>query len=163
MARAPPNSKYCVVCRSAACASAKVYAKLMPSMGSWPIPSTVFGSGRPMASRTVGPMSMQCVNWVRISPPALILPGQATTIGFRVPPRWLAICLPHWNGVLPAWAQAAAKCGAVWSPPRASMPPYCSMRASCCSGSSTTPLRKVISLNEPVMVPSMLAPLSPQM
>jgi len=31
------------------------------------------------------------------------------------------------------------------------------------SGSSTTPLRKVVSLNEPVIVPSMLAPLSPQM
>ena len=64
------------------------------------------------------PMSMQCVNCERRSPPALILPGQATTIGLRVPPRWLAICLPHWNGVLPAHAQAAAMCGAVWSLPQ---------------------------------------------
>ena len=39
--------------------------------------------------------------------------ASATTIGLRVPPRWVAICLPHWNGALPAYAQAAAKCGAV--------------------------------------------------
>ena len=89
--------------------------------------------------------------------------GQATTIGSRVPPRWLATCLPHWNGVLQACAQAAAKCGAVWIPPRASMPPYCSISSVCWSASSTSPLRKVSSLNEPVIVPSMLAPLSPQM
>ena len=31
----------------------------------------------------------------------------AITIGLRVPPRWLATCLPHWNGVLPAHAHAA--------------------------------------------------------
>ena len=55
---------------------------------------------------------------------ALIAAGHATTIGLRVPPRWLAICLPHWNGVFMACAQAAAQCGAVWSPPSASMPPY---------------------------------------
>ncbi len=89
--------------------------------------------------------------------------GQATTIGSRVPPRWLAICLPHWNGVLLACAHAAAKCGAVWKPPSSSMPPNLSMSFSCSSASSTTPLKKVVSLNEPVMVPSMLAPLSPQM
>ncbi len=80
----------------------------MPSMGSCSIPSTVLGSGMPAASRMVGPMSMQWVNWERSSPSALIRPGQATTIGSRVPPRWLAICLPHWNGVLPACAHAAA-------------------------------------------------------
>ena len=95
----------------------------MPSIGSCSIPSTTFGSGIPAASRIVGPMSMQCVNCERRSPLALILEGHATTIGLRVPPRWLAICLPHWNGVLPAHAHAAAMCGAVWSLPQASMPP----------------------------------------
>ncbi len=84
----------------------------MPSIGSCAIPSTVFGSGMPAASRIVGPTSMTWVNCERRSPPALIRFGQATTIGLRVPPRWLAICLPHWNGVFTAWAQAAAKCGA---------------------------------------------------
>ena len=108
-------------------------------------------------------MSMQCVNCERRSPPASILAGHATTIGLRVPPRWLAICLPHWNGVFPAHAQAAAMCGAVWSLPQASMPPYLSISSSCCSGSMSTPFRNVISLNEPVVVPSRLAPLSPQM
>jgi hypothetical protein len=41
------------------------------------------------------------------------------------------------------------------------MPPYRSISFSCCSASSTTPFRNVISLNEPVIVPSMLEPLSP--
>ncbi len=82
------------------------------------------GSGMPTASRTVGAMSMQCVNCDRTSPPPSIRCGHATTIGSRVPPRWLPVCLPHWNGVLLACAHAAAKCGAVWSPPSASMPPY---------------------------------------
>ena len=49
--------------------------------------------------------------------------GHATTIGSRVPPRWLAICLPNWNGVFNACAHAAAKWGAVCTPPRSSMPP----------------------------------------
>ena len=44
------------------------------------------------------------------------------------------------------------------------MPPYCSMSVELLLGRrATTPLRNVISLNEPVIVPSMLAPLSPQM
>ncbi len=106
---------------------------------------------------------MQCVNCVRISPLAGILAGHATTIGSRVPPRWLAICLPHWNGVFIACAHAAAQCGAVSRPPSPSMPPYSSISFSWCSASRTSPLRNVISLNEPVVVPSRLAPLSPQM
>jgi len=108
MARLPNISKYCTVCRSGACASPKVGRKLVPSIGSWLIPSTVLGSGMPMASRTVGPMSMQWVNWVRSEPSPLYRAGQATAIGFRSPPRWLDICLPHLNGVLPACPQAAA-------------------------------------------------------
>lgn len=51
---------------------------------------------------------MQCVNWARRSPFARIRSGHATTIASRVPPRWLPTCLPHWNGVLLACAQAAA-------------------------------------------------------
>ncbi len=103
------------------------------------------------------------MNCVRRSPPAAIRFGQEITIGSRVPPRWLAICLPHWNGVLFACAQAAAKCGAVWKPPSSAMPPYFSISANCCSASRTTPLKNVVSLNEPVRVPSIEAPLSPQM
>ena len=106
---------------------------------------------------------MQWVNWVRTSPPAVMWPGHAMTIGSRAPPRWLAICLPHWNGVFWACAQAAAKCGALWKPPRPSRPPNFSISASCCSASSTRPLKNVVSLKDPVMVPSMEAPLSPQM
>ena len=92
-----------------------------------------------------------------------MLAGHGTTIGSRVPPRWLAVCLPNLNGVLQACAHAPAKWGAVWMPPRPSMPPYCSISANCWSGSSTSPLRNVSSLNDPVTVPSIEAPLSPQM
>ena len=53
-------------------------------------------------------MSMQWVNCDRSPPASLIRCGQETTIGLRVPPRWEATCLPHWNGVLPAHAQAVA-------------------------------------------------------
>ena len=53
-------------------------------------------------------MSMQCVNWARNPPVSLIRSGQDRTMGLREPPRWEAHCLPHWNGVFPAHAQAAA-------------------------------------------------------
>ena len=53
-------------------------------------------------------MSMQCVNWARNPPASLIRSGQETTMPLRVPPRWEATCLPHWNGVFPAHAQADA-------------------------------------------------------
>ena len=80
----------------------------MPSIGSCAIPSTIVGSGSPTSSRIVGPTSMQWVNCGRMPPFASIRFGHETTIGFRVPPRWLPICLPHWNGVLLACAHAAA-------------------------------------------------------
>ncbi|COW32266.1 Uncharacterised protein [Mycobacterium tuberculosis] len=149
--------------RSSASASSKVRTKLVPSIGSCSKPSTWVGSGKPMAANTVGAMSMQWVNWLRTRPSGRIRAGQATTNGSRVPPRWLAICLPHCNGVLLACAHALAKCGAVNSSPSAAMPPYCSISSNCRSASRSRPLRNVISLNEPVLVPSMLAPLSPQM
>ena len=46
--------------------------------------------------------------------------------------------------------------------PHASSPPYSSASWSCISSVSGMPFCIVSSLNEPVMVPSMLAPLSPQ-
>ena len=42
------------------------------------------------------------------------------------------------------------------------MPPYRSASWSCISSDSGMPFCMVSSLNEPVIVPSMLAPLSPQ-
>ena len=48
------------------------------------------------------------------------------------------------------------------SAPQASMPPYRSESWSCISSVSGMPFCIVSSLNEPVTVPSMLAPLSPQ-
>ena len=74
----PPTSRPCTwrgcrtsrstatVCRSGAWASSSVYRKLVPSIGSCSMPSTVLGSGMPAASRMVGPTSMQWVNWERI-------------------------------------------------------------------------------------------------
>ena len=108
-------------------------------------------------------MSITWPNWVRNPPGSAMCPGQCTTIGLRTPPRWEATCLPHWNGVLPAHAQAAEQCGAVSGPPQASMPPLASVNARCCAGVSAMPLCMVSSLNEPVRVPSREAPLSPQM
>ena len=62
---------------------------------------------------------MQWVNWPRRALSGLIRSGQATTIGSRVPPRWLAICLPHWNGVLhgmrPGRRAVRAPCAATQS------------------------------------------------
>ena len=134
----------------------------MPAIGACGMPSTVFGTGIPATSRIVGPMSLTCVNWARTSPSALIPPGQCTTMGLRVPPRWEATCLPHWNGVFPAQAHAAEQCGALSGPPQASRPPCASIRPSCCSEVRGMPFCIVSSLNEPVSVPSIEAPLSPQ-
>ena len=49
---------------------------LTPSIGVCTIPLTVFGSGRPAASSTVGAMSITWWNWLRISPLALMRAGQ---------------------------------------------------------------------------------------
>ena len=61
---------------------------LTPSIGVCTIPLTVFGSGSPAASSTVGAMSTTCWNWLRISPLALMRAGQLTTSGLRVPPKF---------------------------------------------------------------------------
>ena len=68
---------------------------LTPSMGFCVTPLTDVGSGMPAASRMVGTMSMQWWNCARKPPLSLIRFGQEMTNGLRVPPRWLAICLPH--------------------------------------------------------------------
>ena len=80
-------------------------------MGRCSTPFTIVGSGSVAASSTVGATSITWENWLRISPLALIPFGQCRTIPLRVPPKWLATCLVHWNGVSPAQAQPMAKCG----------------------------------------------------
>ena len=84
---------------------------LTPSMGFWTVPLTLFGSGRPAASRTVGATSMTWWNCERTSPFALIRLGQWTTMPLRVPPKLEATCFVQVNGVSPATAQPAAMCG----------------------------------------------------
>ena len=128
---------------------------LTPSIGVCATPLTVFGSGIPAASSTVGAMSTTWWNWLRISPLALMRAGQVMTSGLRVPPKLAATCLVHMNGVLPATAQPAAMCGKV------SGPPHLSMFFEHVGHRLRTPLKYVISLNMPTMPPSALAPLSP--
>ncbi len=107
IARLPTDSKYCWVCRSGASGTVMLSVKATPWSGCWSMPSTVVGAGMPAMSRMVGAMSITCANCDR-SPPSVAAPfGQWTTIGLRVPPRCEPTCLPHWNGVLPAQAQAA--------------------------------------------------------
>ena len=69
---------------------------LTPSSGACWIPWTNDGCGRCAASSTVGATSMTWVNWVRISPFALIPDGQCTIIPLRVPPQCDATCFVHW-------------------------------------------------------------------
>ena len=107
MARLPTLSKYCWVCRSGAPASVNESANVEPCSGSCAMPSTSSGAGMPHTSRIVGATSITCVNCDRSPPASVTRAGQCTTIGSRVPPRCEPICLPHWNGVLPAHAQAA--------------------------------------------------------
>ncbi len=105
--RLPTDSKYCCVWRSGASAAVRVSVKETPCSGCCSMPSTVAGAGMPAISRIVGAMSTTCVNCDRSSPPDGTWPGQWMAIGLRVPPRCEPTCLPHWNGVLPAHAQAA--------------------------------------------------------
>nr|WP_287374110.1 hypothetical protein [Candidatus Microthrix sp.] len=72
---------------------------LAPSIGLCWMPLTIVGSGGLPPSRMVGATSMQCVNWVRISPLASMPLGQWTMVPLRVPPQCEATCLVHWNGV----------------------------------------------------------------
>ena len=81
---------------------------LTPSIGLCVTPCTVFGSGRPAASRTVGATSITWWNWLRTSPFAWMPRGQWTTVPFRVPPQCDATCFVHWYGVSIACAQPTA-------------------------------------------------------
>ena len=102
-------------------------------------------------------MSMTWMNCVAHS--ALVLDPRRpdTIIGLRVPPKWLATCLVHWNGVFIACAQAAGKWLKCFGPPSSSM----TLRLSC--HVSGKPLKNRFSLIEPSMPPSALEPLSPAM
>ena len=66
-------------------------------------------------------MSITWRNWERMPPLSLILAGQEMTSGFRVPPKWLATCLVHWNGVFIACAQALGKWLNHFGPPISSI------------------------------------------
>ena len=89
--------------------------------------------------------------------------GQWTTIGLRVPPRCEPTCLPHWNGVFagPRPRRRVVR-GRELRAPRLQPAVELERAASCISSVSGMPFCIVSSLNEPVSVPSMLAPLSPQ-
>ena len=81
---------------------------LTPSIGFCSTPCTVFGSGRPAASSTVGATSITWWNWLRTSPFASMPFGQCTIVPLRVPPQCDATCLVHWYGVSIACAQPTA-------------------------------------------------------
>ena len=73
-----------------------------------------FGGVPISAAVRVAPIcSRHCFNCVTISPGppprSLMRAGQEMIIGLRVPPKWLATCLVHWNGVSIACAQADRK------------------------------------------------------
>ena len=81
---------------------------LTPSIGFCSTPCTVFGSGRPAASSTVGATSITWWNWLRTSPLASMPFGQCTIVPLRVPPQCEATCFVHWYGVSIACAQPTA-------------------------------------------------------
>ena len=84
---------------------------LTPSIGTWAVPFTTFGSGSFAASSTVGATSITWWNCVR-SPPFVRIPfGQWTTRPLRVPPKLDATCFVQVKGVSNATAQPAAMCG----------------------------------------------------
>ena len=108
MPRLTNISKYWVSRCSGAAASSNVGRMLRPWIGICWTPWTNVGSGSPAASRTVAATSMTWLNWVLISPLALILSGQCTMVPLRVPPQCEATCFVHWYGVSIAWAQPTA-------------------------------------------------------
>ena len=88
---------------------------------------------------------------------SLIRAGHETIIGLRVPPKWLATCLVHWNGVFIACAQARGKWLKCFGPPSSSI----ALRLSC--HFSGKPLKNRFSQSDPSSPPSALEPLSPAM
>ena len=71
------------------------------------MPLTIFGSGRPAASSTVGATSITWWNCERTSPFAVTRFGQCTITPVRLPPKSDPICFVQVNGVSPATAQPA--------------------------------------------------------
>ena len=128
-------------------------ANVVPCIGSCSIPSTVGGCGIPAMSRIVGATS---ITWRELRAQAAVVrrrrAGQCTTSGLRVPPRCEPTCLPHWNGVLPAHAQAA-RVVRVHDLARPTGRARRSARTSCSCISSVSgmPFCMVSSLNEPVI------------
>jgi hypothetical protein len=72
------------------------------------MPCTVVGSGMPATSKTVGATSMTWVNWLRVSPRAVMRFGQRIMLPLRVPPQCEATAFVHWYGVSSACAQPTA-------------------------------------------------------
>src|SRR5262245_40969987 len=106
-------SKYWVLRADGALALAlsHVYAMLTPSIGFCPTPLTMTGAEIPVASSSVGTMSIMWWNWVRIPPLSLTRAGQDMTIPCRVPPKCDATCFVHLNGVSKAHDHATAMWG----------------------------------------------------
>ncbi len=102
-------------------------------------------------------MSIVWRNWLRSPPLSLIRAGQETIIGLRVPPKWLATCLVHWNGVSIACAQADGKWLKCFGPADL----VDRLQLSC--HFSANPLKNRFSLSDPSSPPSALEPLSPAM
>ena len=61
----------------------------------------------PVASSSVGTMSMSCMNCSRRPPLSLMRAGQETTMFWLVPPKREAFCLNQSNGVSNAQDQPA--------------------------------------------------------
>src|SRR5882672_3017645 len=160
MARLPNISKYCVSRLDGALALplSKLYAMLTPSIGFWATPLTTTGAWTPVASSTVGTISIMWWNCLRMPPASLMWPGHAMTMPWRVPPKCEATCLVHLNGVSNAHDHATDMCGYVAAEPQAS---YAFIIAGM--GRFRMALYAVIWFGVPTRVPSALVPLSPLM
>ena len=76
---------------------------LVPSIGIWATPAASAGASRPMASNSVGVMSLTWWYWGRTAPVLANPAGQEMMSGSRTPPAWV-FCLYHLSGVLPTMA-----------------------------------------------------------
>ncbi len=110
----------------------------------------------------VGTTSLQWWNWARGVASGLILAGQRTAIGFRVPPKCEASSLVPLYGVLPAHPQPAWYWFSTFGVPSTSRPPSSSRALMCMSMVVGMPFWASSSLIVP-FCPSADEPLSPQM
>src|SRR5947209_1560070 len=116
----------------------------------------------PTTSYRVGAMSLTWWNWLRGVGSGLIIAGQRTAIGLRVPPKCDAISLVPLYGALPAHAQPAWYMLSVLGEPSTPSPPRDSTALMCWSMVLGMPFCASSSLIVPAW-PSAEAPLSPQM